>query len=626
MELLAMAVFLYTLYSTQGLKVRNVSSHDGHTEEPSGLHTLKLSQTCSGTLGTLHNGSWVGVTLKPLSPKENETLAQQICTDLGCGGVFEFGENRTIPNNTCLTDCIIRNSTLHNCTTTQGNCFKVIEVVCEHAVVRLGPDNASCAGRVELRYNGKWGTVCDDEWDLSGAGVVCAQLGCGTAVHAVKGHTFGPGTGPIHISKLNCSGTESNIWQCRTRHGPEDSNYCGHKEDAGVVCSGSRTVTVPPTNATEPNVTHWTTGSKSVTEAKDKSRSLSAPVWGCIVLSIALLLVLLSNVALCKHYKRKNACVIHQSYNNSNMGEDGTMNNLHVVTSRAVTVQTSMYGASEARRPSLHEETSETSSDSNYECYYNFSSQSPYDVNVMQTSEDAPVVGECSQAQEKICMEETTLKNTTSCDVLDSESTSSGECYENTKAEETPLNPDANQLYPEHSLQRPPLLSTYQSSKRNPDASDSDSTSSDECYENTGMEVEASLQTLEESPSLHEQNPLIHYTPQPTGNSSLLEPSSPNQEASDSDSTSSDECYENTGMEVEASLQTLEESPSLHEQNPLIHYTPQPTGNSSLLEPSSPNQDDSSTSSDDAYENVPEIDEEDCQSSSSDDYDDVGNW
>uniref|UniRef100_A0A8B9GXF0 T-cell differentiation antigen CD6-like n=2 Tax=Astyanax mexicanus TaxID=7994 RepID=A0A8B9GXF0_ASTMX len=633
MERLMMAVLLFTLCSAQGSRGAAASSHVNHTEEQSEPHTLSLSQRCSGTLGTLQNGSWVGVTLKPLSLNEKKALAQQMCTDRHCGGVFKFSENGTAPSNTCLTDCITRNSTLHNCTTAPGNCSKVMEVVCEHQAVRLGPDqSSSCAGRVELIENGEWGTVCDDEWDIRAANVVCAQLNCGTAVSVTgEGHVFGPGKGPIHISKLNCFGAESNLWQCHTQ-GHNESNYCGHKEDAGVVCSGSQTVTVAPVNTTEQNITNW--ASESVTETvMYRSSRLSAPVWGCIVLSTVLILVLLSNAALFKHYKRRQACVIHQSHHNSNTGEDGT-NSLHAVTSHAVTVQTSVYAESEARRPSLHDDTSETSSDSNYEHYYNYNAQSPHEVDAIQITDEAPVVSaECSKTQENPCIKESPLKNMTpSCEDHDSESTSSGECYENPPNEETPLNSeDASQLYPEHSLQMPPLQhQAYQPAKSNLEASDSDSTSSGECYENIGMEAEAFVQQLEKSTSLCEQNPQSHYTPQTTSteNSSRLQKTAPDfqVEASDSDSTSSSDCYENVGEEAEAFVQTLEGSPSLHEQHCPSHYTPQTTENSILFQQRSPNQDDSSTSSDEAYENVPDIEEEDCQSSSSNDYDDVADW
>lgn len=43
-------------------------------------------------------------------------------------------------------------------------------------------------GNVEILHNGKWGAICDDEWDAAEADVICRQLGypanVGKATHS----------------------------------------------------------------------------------------------------------------------------------------------------------------------------------------------------------------------------------------------------------------------------------------------------------------------------------------------------------------------------------------------------------------------------------------------------------
>ena len=90
-------------------------------------------------------------------------------------------------------------------------------------------------GRVEVYYNGQWGTVCDDNWDINDANVVCRQLGFSRATSAPSSAKYGQGSDPIWMDDVSCSGEEASLVHCS--HGGWGVDNCEHNEDASVECT-----------------------------------------------------------------------------------------------------------------------------------------------------------------------------------------------------------------------------------------------------------------------------------------------------------------------------------------------------------------------------------------------------
>uniref|UniRef100_A0A8C3WTA3 CD5 molecule like n=1 Tax=Catagonus wagneri TaxID=51154 RepID=A0A8C3WTA3_9CETA len=101
-------------------------------------------------------------------------------------------------------------------------------------IVRLAGGPGRCKGRVEVKYQGHWGTVCKAGWNLSAAKVVCRQLGCGRALLTKRCCSATQGQGPIWLSEVSCSGKEVSLQSCSS--GLWGKNNCTHDEDTWVEC------------------------------------------------------------------------------------------------------------------------------------------------------------------------------------------------------------------------------------------------------------------------------------------------------------------------------------------------------------------------------------------------------
>ncbi|XP_066498766.1 galectin-3-binding protein A-like [Hoplias malabaricus] len=106
--------------------------------------------------------------------------------------------------------------------------------------LRLVGSDRSSAGRVEVYHDGQWGTVCDDNWGMAQAQVVCRQLGFPKAINVTVGASNGEGTGPIWLDDVICTGAESTLSSCRFKGWAVTD--CSHKEDAGVVCESVKSM------------------------------------------------------------------------------------------------------------------------------------------------------------------------------------------------------------------------------------------------------------------------------------------------------------------------------------------------------------------------------------------------
>ncbi|XP_031432791.1 antigen WC1.1 [Clupea harengus] len=245
MELLTAAILLQMLDASQAALIFSVqwNTTESPTKGPNGNHTelgqFSLSNPCAGVLRT-RSRSHANVPVD-LSLTNRSAVAGHICRHLGCGEVYEVRQHTTADSSTCVTDCVYEDPGKLNCTEAKpGTCLNVTEIYCDPPgpAIRLANGTDPCEGRVEVWNHTDWGSVCDDGWDVKAGDVVCAQLDCGSA-HKVTGEggPFPSGSGHILLDELNCTGSEKDLWQCVTPRTGQ-THDCGHKEDAGVVCTG----------------------------------------------------------------------------------------------------------------------------------------------------------------------------------------------------------------------------------------------------------------------------------------------------------------------------------------------------------------------------------------------------
>ena len=88
-------------------------------------------------------------------------------------------------------------------------------------------------GMLDIYYNNKWRTVCDDSWSSSAASVACRQLGF-VDVSVSFRSDFGTSSQNIWLNDVACNGSESRLIDCS--HAGIGFDNCNRSEEVGVHC------------------------------------------------------------------------------------------------------------------------------------------------------------------------------------------------------------------------------------------------------------------------------------------------------------------------------------------------------------------------------------------------------
>ncbi|KAL2771502.1 CD5 antigen-like isoform 1 precursor [Daubentonia madagascariensis] len=226
-----------------------ICTRPGLLESPSRVRLVGGPHRCEGRVEVEQQGQW-GLVCDDGWGKDDVAV---VCRELGCGAAKEaFSGILYKPPPEKGQKVLFQNVRCNGMEDTLAQCEKDEDVfdcsheeaagaLCENPEspvfedVRLTDGPGLCKGRVEVKYQDQWSTVCQTGWSLQAAKVVCHQLGCGRAILTKKHcNKAAQGQGPIWLSQISCSGQEGTLQDCPS--GPWGKNNCTHDEHVWVEC------------------------------------------------------------------------------------------------------------------------------------------------------------------------------------------------------------------------------------------------------------------------------------------------------------------------------------------------------------------------------------------------------
>ncbi|XP_047509687.1 protein bark beetle isoform X2 [Pieris napi] len=106
--------------------------------------------------------------------------------------------------------------------------------------IRLLGGKTQFEGRLQVRVDGKWGTVCNYKWNIINAALVCNQLGLALNPEDwfLEPNEI-PNAGlteDVVLSNVECTEFDNDITKCKAETIDSFENSCTHENDVGIRC------------------------------------------------------------------------------------------------------------------------------------------------------------------------------------------------------------------------------------------------------------------------------------------------------------------------------------------------------------------------------------------------------
>ncbi|XP_053197808.1 scavenger receptor cysteine-rich type 1 protein M130-like [Scomber japonicus] len=206
-----------------------LQAEDDHQPEP--FRLVGGASRCAGTLEVKY-GEW-----RPVSDSD-WTLknAYVICRYLDCGSAVSTRSRDEDSGRSVWwinSDCVQSGSALRDCVSSSDYSSDILEITCSDSV-RLVDGTRLCSGRLEVKSEQSWSSVCEADFDQQDAEVVCRELDCG-APSVLQGALYGEVEAPMWTKEFQCGGNESALLDCRRSDSARRT--CSPGKAVGLTCS-----------------------------------------------------------------------------------------------------------------------------------------------------------------------------------------------------------------------------------------------------------------------------------------------------------------------------------------------------------------------------------------------------